>query len=247
MTKGTKSLRRQKLSLLYKIERYSYVPFMILALTMIPLLVGPLAWGLSASEMRIFTTLGIVIWALFAIELAVKVWIVQDKRTYLRKNWLQVIVVLLPFLRPIRLIGVLLFTIRVTRGMREVFGFGNMLIIASGLILISATVMISIERGSNDDFNSFGDALWWSLVTVSTVGYGDTVPSTIIGRLIAVFVMVSGIAVFGAIAGNLSSFLTRRDDIPSRKREMLVIDELRMEIRSLREEIKALAKKEQAG
>ena len=59
------------------------------------------------------------------------------------------------------------------------------------------------------------DALWWAFVTITTVGYGDEVPVTEGGRIVAALTMVVGIGIFGVIAGSLARFLARRD-IPAR-------------------------------
>ena len=62
------------------------------------------------------------------------------------------------------------------------------------------------EHPTNPEFATFGDALWWGIVTLTTVGYGDIVPKTATGRWAAVCIMVTGIAVLGVLAGSLSSF-----------------------------------------
>ena len=74
-------------------------------------------------------------------------------------------------------------------------GKGNtriLLILAAALVIFGAVGSFFAERASNEDFASFGDAVWWSLVTVSTVGYGDKVPVTVAGRVIASIAMITG-------------------------------------------------------
>ena len=56
-------------------------------------------------------------------------------------------------------------------------------------------------------FATFGDSLWWSVVTMTTVAYGDMVPVTAAGRLVGVVTMLAGLAVLGALAASLTSFL----------------------------------------
>jgi voltage-gated potassium channel len=62
------------------------------------------------------------------------------------------------------------------------------------------------EHPTNPEFATFGDSLWWGIVTLTTVGYGDIVPKTATGRWAAVCIMVTGVAVLGVLAGSLSSF-----------------------------------------
>ncbi len=73
---------------------------------------------------------------------------------------------------------------------------------------ISTLVMVQVE-GSNPDGNikTGGDALWWSLVTITTVGYGDRYPITPIGRSMAVLVMFAGVGIIGSLASILASIL----------------------------------------
>jgi voltage-gated potassium channel len=82
---------------------------------------------------------------------------------------------------------------------------------ASLVVLGGATALLLVEGGRPDStVRSWGDALWWSLTTVTTTGYGDHVPVTATGRLIAAGVMVSGVAVIGAVAAIVSLTVTLR-------------------------------------
>ena len=62
---------------------------------------------------------------------------------------------------------------------------------------------------------SFGDALWWSIVTCTTVGYGDISPSTTVGRVVAVILMLFGIGLIGMLTGAITTFFTQRDKQPA--------------------------------
>ena len=68
--------------------------------------------------------------------------------------------------------------------------------------------MLQFESRSPDaNITTGGDALWWSAVTITTVGYGDFFPVTTLGRLTGVFVMLAGVGIIGALASILASLL----------------------------------------
>ena len=74
------------------------------------------------------------------------------------------------------------------------------------VIITCGYVTYSAERSVNPEFGSFGDAMWWATVTITTVGYGDITPITTAGRITAVVLMFSGLALLGVLAGALASF-----------------------------------------
>jgi voltage-gated potassium channel len=80
----------------------------------------------------------------------------------------------------------------------------------AALILLSSLVVFLIERRINEGFLSFFDSLWWTIVTVSTVGYGDRLPQTIAGRSVAIITIFIGMAVMGTVTGRIASLLMER-------------------------------------
>ncbi len=83
-------------------------------------------------------------------------------------------------------------------------------ILLAGMVLCVASILVLQQEsraGEAANIHKGGDALWWSLVTITTVGYGDFFPVTFLGRLTAVFVMISGIGIIGALASILASVL----------------------------------------
>ena len=82
---------------------------------------------------------------------------------------------------------------------------------ASLIVLGGGTALLLVEGERPDStVHTWGDALWWSLTTLTTTGYGDHVPVSTPGRLIAAGVMVSGVAVIGAVAAIVASAVTLR-------------------------------------
>jgi voltage-gated potassium channel len=82
-------------------------------------------------------------------------------------------------------------------------------VIMAGIVVSSASILVLFFEGKSPDANitTGGDALWWAIVTITTVGYGDKYPVTAGGRLTAVSVMFAGVGVIGALASILASFL----------------------------------------
>jgi voltage-gated potassium channel len=102
-----------------------------------------------------------------------------------------------------------------TRGARRLFErLGRVAFVAAAVVVLGAAMGYRAEHATNPGFATFGDALWWSIVTLTTVGYGDIVPKTTAGRADGVMIMLTGVAVLGVLAGSLASFF-RVDRSPS--------------------------------
>jgi voltage-gated potassium channel len=78
------------------------------------------------------------------------------------------------------------------------------------VLLFGSLLVFVLERNRNAGFSSFFDSLWWAIVTVSTVGYGDRVPQSVAGKAVAVGTMFLGVAMMGVITGRIASFLMER-------------------------------------
>ena len=221
--------------LLHRIERITEMPLLILAFAMIPLLIGPMLWELSPREESTFMVLDYFIWAIFAIDLIIKVAISPHRLNYLRRHWLEVLVVVVPFFRPLRILRIFIFGSRAWVGMRRLVNIDFILVYGIGLVIIAATVVASVEGGEGASIHSFADALWWAVVTITTVGYGDMVPITVAGRAVAFVLMLGGIAFFSGVTANLASFLIKGHDA-----EKKVLSQLVKEVEGLRQELTKL-------
>lgn len=82
---------------------------------------------------------------------------------------------------------------------------GHTLVISSSVVLGLASVVWLLERNTNPGLSSFGDALWWAIVTTTTVGYGDITPQTGLARLVATVLMLMGIGLIGVVASSISA------------------------------------------
>ncbi|MCU1481370.1 MAG: two pore domain potassium channel family protein [Subtercola sp.] len=158
----------------------------------------------------------IVVWAAFLVNYVINVVLAGPARgQWVRKNWYQIPITLLPALEPLRLLRLVKLTDLLPSKTE-----GNRLRSRIGLYVISTLVLViyvgalgvldAEQNAHGANILTLGDALWWAIVTVTTVGYGDYVPVTTQGRLIAAALMLTGVALIGTITGTLASFLGER-------------------------------------
>ena len=104
-----------------------------------------------------------------------------------------------------------------SRGAERLFErLGGVVVVALAVVFVGASVAYYAEHPTNPEFKTYGDSLWWAIVTLTTVGYGDIVPETAGGRWAGVFIMVTGVAVLGLLAGTLASFFRIGSDADAR-------------------------------
>ena len=213
------------------------MPLLILAFAIVPLLAASLFWDLNPNGERLVFIADVVVWALFATDLAVKTAIAPDRRGFLRQHWLDVLVVVIPFVRPLRLLRIAVYGTRAFSGVVRIFNVDFLLVYAVGLVLIVATIVTTVEEGSGSPLGFFPNSLWWAVATVTTVGYGDMVPSTPAGRVAGVVLMLGGVGLVGALTANFAAMMVRR------QRNNDAIEDLVQEVKTLREDLYQLSGK----
>lgn len=179
-------------------------------------------------------------WAMFAVDYVVRLVLAEDRRRYLLRHWLDLLIVALPLLRPLRLLRLLPLISVLNRHATLLLRGRVALYVAVGSSLIAfvaALTVLSVERGRpGANIENFGDAIWWAAETMTTVGYGDVYPVTAWGRTIAVGLMVCGIGLLGTVTATLASWLvehvaaTEKSDT---ERLLLRIDQLEAKIETL--------------
>ncbi|MEV6216335.1 potassium channel family protein [Nocardia sp. NPDC051833] len=186
----------------------------------------------------------VAIWAVFAVDFAVRLRLSTDRRRFVRKHPLDLLVVLVPPFRPLRLVrAALLLLDTLNRAMHPrtrlvaFVGTGSLLI-----LLLSSLAFFDAEFGAPDSkITSFGDALWWSAVSVTTVGYGDVYPVTFEGRLVALVLMTLGIGLISFAIGTMTSwFVEQLKTVDATDRAERTLAELVDEVRELRSEVAEL-------
>ena len=189
----------------------------------------------------------VVIWVVFATDLAVRAYLAPRRLTYLAKHPIDVLAVAVPAFRSLRVLRALTAgQWLVRRGARLAAGRTALAIVVAVVFLayIGALAVLDAERGAPDaTIQNFGDALWWAFVTMSTVGYGDTYPVTGLGQTVAVGMMVVGIGLLGVVSGTLASgFIARIEgEQHSDMQELLTkMNDLNDELGRVRHELSAL-------
>jgi voltage-gated potassium channel len=227
-------------------ERITSIPMLALAV----LFLGVYAWYVldTAASPRLDAFLAwvdLVIWALFAVDFLARLWLSTNRRRFVRTHPLELLIVLVPPFRPLRLLRaalVMLGTLnrnRLNRVRLSVFiGAASLL-----MLLLCSLAFFDAEYGApGSNVDNFGDALWWSAVSVTTVGYGDFYPVTTEGRLVALILMTFGIGLISFAIGTTTSWLMEQLKTveATTERTDLEISGLIREIKALRAEVAAL-------
>jgi voltage-gated potassium channel len=187
-----------------------------------------------------------VVWGAFAADYLVRLSLSRDRRGFIRTHWLDLGAVVLPLIQPLRLLRLVSTLLLVQRRARMASQIRLTTYVAGavvGLLMFGSLDVLSVERDSPDgNIRTLGDAVWWSFTTMTTVGYGDHAPTTGLGRMIAVGLMLSGIALLGVVTANIAAWFIARfekDDVEER-RQTEAIWALTAEVRALRAEVAAL-------
>lgn len=218
---GTEARRREALD---RFEKVTELPLLALALAMIPLIILPLTMDLPESVETAFIAFDWFIWAVFAFEYIVRLTLTTERKHFVRREWASLLFVVVPLLRPLRIMR----SAKAVRALRLarfsgylgiVTKLGRRLLVRQRVhyVLLSTLVLVlgaaifvfEVERNSDGAIDSFGDALWWSMATITTVGYGDEAPTTGAGRGVGIFLMLAGIGFFGVITANLAAIIMK--------------------------------------
>lgn len=178
---------------------------------------------LSRTHIALCETVINVIWVVFVVDYVVSLWLADDRWRWFKHNLFTLLTIALPMLRPLRLLRLLtvLHVLNRTSGMAV---RGRITVYAVGavgmLMYVGALAVYSVERGaSGSTITDFGTALWRAFVTVTTVGYGDFSPVTFQGKIIAVVLMFTGIALIGIVTATLASWIVDQVNLETDRRE----------------------------
>jgi voltage-gated potassium channel len=202
------------------------------------------AWPIIDPELPSWlrTTCTVVVWstwAMFAIDYVARLLQADDRRGFVSHNIVDLLVIALPLLRPLRLLRlVTVLGVVNRRAAASLRGRVAIYVVGGSALLafVAALAVLDAERGQPDaTISDFGDALWWAITTMTTVGYGDSFPVTTTGRYVAAGLMVGGIALLGTVTATLASLLIEKVTDESKAEDALL-----SEVAELREEVSLL-------
>jgi voltage-gated potassium channel len=192
-----------------------------------------------------------ITWGIFALDYAANLWLADDRGRWFVRNLHELLIVALPFFRPLRLLRLVTLLSVLHRTVGETLRGRVVTYVAASaalLVFVGALAVLDAEQSAPDaKILTFGDAVWWAVATITTVGYGDMYPVTTLGRVVAAALMMSGIAVLGVVTASIASWLVQRvEETPVAAAEsaeqpiLTEVGELAAEVAALRREIAEL-------
>ncbi len=206
--------KERRAGLFARVERITEPVMLVLAFIFLIVVLLPEVVPLASHTIGLLESMLWLIWGIFAAELAIKTYLAPDRRRYLISHWVDVVTVALPFLRPLRLLRLFVVVVRTWTHMRRILRRQTLSLVGITsliTIVLSATLVYAVERRGNGPIQNFPDALWWAVTTITTVGYGDMYPTTPLGRGVSVFLMLTGITLFGLLTASIAVFFVEED------------------------------------
>ncbi|WP_431221236.1 ion channel [Leifsonia xyli] len=155
-----------------------------------------------------------VTWAAFLLDYVVCLVLAPRRWHWFYTHLLDLAIVVLPALRPLRLLRLVTVLAVLQRTAGRAFRGRVILYVAGAVGLLTFTAALAVldaERGSPvSPIHTFPQAVWWAFETISTVGYGDFTPVTETGRFVAVGLMIGGVATLGIVTATLASWIVER-------------------------------------
>lgn len=248
----------ERWNVLEDLDEWLRWPMVALSLAWLLIVVAELLWG----ESDLLSTFGTAIWIVFIAEFLLRLLLAPEKLAFIRRNWLTVLSLAVPALRMfralrfvraaralrgarlVRIVGTANRSMKALRSTLRRRRFGYVLGLTALVIVLGAAGMLSFEPAGEVDggFASYGDALWWTAMLVTSIG-SDFWPATTEGRLLTFLLSLYGLAVFGYITASFASFFVGRD---AEQAEAPVagsrdLGALAQEIRELRQAVGSLA------
>jgi voltage-gated potassium channel len=195
-----------------RIEGVTKYPMVLLGIAWLVVAIITLTTDLNGSASRFLVGTLFALWAILLVEYLVRLVVTPDRRGYLKRRWVEPVTVVLPVFQGWHLVGIERMTLLVHEAALRIeailrhHSLFRVLIAATATLFIGAWLVLLFEenaKGSN--IHSYPDALWWAIVTVTTVGYGDRFPVSAGGRAVAVVLMLVGIGLIGVLTATVAS------------------------------------------
>lgn len=206
----------------------SFLDLLIVVLSIIVLveLIIDSYFKLPTELSRLLLYIDNIICVVFLIEFSIRFYKAPSKKKFLKWGWVDLISSIpsfefLRYGRTVRLFRILR-VLRAFRSLRHLTKhlfknkvqatFTSVSLIAFLMIIFGSIAILQVEHDPNSNIKTAEDALWWAFVTITTVGYGDKYPVTLEGRIIAGFLMVTGVGLFGTFTGFVASWFLEHEE-----------------------------------
>ncbi|MBI3114996.1 MAG: potassium channel family protein [Candidatus Kerfeldbacteria bacterium] len=207
-----------------------------LALVSVMLLLFEVTAEFTVQQLRVIEAFDVTIALVFLSEYIVSVVRSRDRWRYAWTHWYELLAAIpitsqttqllrgLRLFRLVRILRVVRLAARFAILYRQARQFAQhtrmvaILLISLLMLFLSAAIFYLLEANSNPHVTTFFDGMWWALVTITTVGYGDVVPMTGAGRVVAVLLMLFGIAILGTLTAGIASYVWHAKERSRRKR-----------------------------
>ena len=182
-------------------ERRSAFPVFLFGVAFLVGLIEAISRDDVASGQRLMA----IGWLGFAVDFVYR-WVLDDRpRTFARRNWFAILAVIVPFFK-ILLIGYVFLRLatgrqRLSRRVQVYAAYLTVLVVAFG-----AAIVLGLERNyTGSNIHTYGQAIWWACVTVTTVGFGDYAPVSAAGRMVATVMLVNGVVLISVVTATIAS------------------------------------------
>ena len=195
-----------------RIERTTKFPMTLLGVAWLVLAIVALSTDVNGSVSKVVVGGLFVLWVVMLAEYLVRLVITPDTPGYLRRRWVEPATVLVPPLQGWHVVGIERMSLLLHEGELRVEAilkhhslFRVLIAVVAVLFLGAWLVLLFEEKAKGSNIHDYPDALWWAIVTVTTVGYGDRYPVAEGGRVVAVILMLVGIGLIGVLTATVAS------------------------------------------
>ncbi len=253
-----------KAQLFTKVEQYTEIPMMILVLVMFVTLITPMVIELDDQTFQLFELIDWLIWGAFAAELFTKTYLSEHRLNYLKKNWLDVVVVFLPILRIFRIFRVARLArgarlARSTRALRILrfarilaffgkfttelkiilsrHGFHYLLIVFVGLLGIGTALIFHFDQNTVGASN-LPDSLWLTVVAAFSGGFANVYPYSPEAKGISILIIAVGTVLVSFFTASLASYFTEKGQDIEQERIEKKLDQVIADLNQMKQKNK---------